>query len=87
MSELEGTIRSLVSEVRSLRLEIMTLKKELSNCQKKDFMTLKEACDYLNVSRTTIQKRLADGEICFAVKKGKSWLFPSDKLKDYASGF
>lgn len=50
------------------------------------FLTMDEACKYLNISRTTMTKRLADGEIAFAAKKGKSWLFPEDKLRAYASG-
>jgi excisionase family DNA binding protein len=45
-----------------------------------------EACDYLKVSRGTMTKRLSDGEINFATKRGKSWLFPEEKLKAYASG-
>ena len=53
---------------------------------KSRFLTMAEACDYLKVSRGTMTKRLSDGEINFATKRGKSWLFPEEKLKAYASG-
>ena len=49
------------------------------------FLTMDEACKYLRISRTTMQRRLADGEIGFAVKQGKSWKFPAEELKRYAS--
>lgn len=86
--EVELIIKSLVTEVRELRLEVARLSRELSSDKiSGKMMTLKEACDYLHISRTTMHNRLANGEICFAVKRGRSWLFPQDKLRDYASGF
>ena len=53
---------------------------------KDDMLTLKEACDYLRIGRTAMYRRLDNGEISFAVKRGKSYLFPKDKLRSYASG-
>ena len=86
--EVELIIKSLVTEVRELRLEVARLSRELSSDKiSGKMMTLNEACDYLHISRTTMHNRLANGELCFAVKRGRSWLFPQDKLRDYASGF
>ena len=76
-------LQELATEVRLLRLELARNKSQGANAK---FLTMADACDYLHISRTTMTKRLADGEIGFAVKKGKSWLFPEEKLKAYASG-
>ena len=83
----EALILELVGEVRTLRKEIMQLQQRVSEekiaCK---FLNMKEACAMLHVSRTTMQKKLAEGDLPFAVKRGKSWLFPADKLRLYASG-
>lgn len=80
-------LKELASEVREMRLELMRLRSEQREQKiSSKFLTMAEACDYLKVSRCTMTKRLADGEINFATKRGKSWLFPEDKLKAYASG-
>lgn len=51
-------------------------------------MTMDEAAAYLHISRRTMQQRIADGEINFGRKNGKSWLFEASKIKQYAqTGF
>lgn len=88
MEAVDMIFKKLIDEIHGLRIEVAELRKETAekNLARK-FLTLKEACDYLRISRTTMHDRLSNGDICFAVKRGKSWLFPSDKLKEYASGF
>lgn len=83
LSEMKRNLKEL-SEVK---LELMRLRNETRERGiSSKFLTMAEACDYLKVSRCTMTKRLSDGEITFATKRGKSWLFPEDKLKAYASG-
>lgn len=90
MSESEfmiGMLREMASELREMRLEMARFRNEQREqkiCSR--FLTMADACEYLHISRATMTKRLADGEISFATKKGKSWLFPEDRLKAYASG-
>ena len=83
--EMHKMLSDLVTEVRMLRLEVMKLKdsshKEMIRGR---FLDMKEACEYLHISRTTMHNRLSSGEIGFAVKRGKSWMFPADKLEAYA---
>lgn len=84
---LEALILELTGEVRTLRKEVMLLQQRVSEEKiANKFLDMKEACAMLHVSRTTMQKKLAEGDLPFAVKRGKSWLFPSDKLRLYASG-
>lgn len=85
--ELIKYMKETAQMLHELRLEVAMLRemvrgKAISN----RFLTMDEACEYLHISRTTMTKRLADGEIAFASKKGKSWLFPEEQLKAYASG-
>lgn len=85
--ELMKTLNDLCQEIRFLRHEVALLKGDRSTeSLKSKFLTMKEACTMLKVSRATMSRRLADGEFGFAVKKGKSWLFPAERLKEYASG-
>ena len=80
-------LKDMASELREVKLELMKLRNEQREQKiSSKFLTMAEACDYLKVSRCTMTKRLNDGEINFATKRGKSWLFPEDKLKAYASG-
>lgn len=80
-------LKEMASELREVKLELMRLRTETRERGiKSKFLTMAEACDYLKVSRCTMTKRLSDGEITFATKRGKSWLFPEDKLRAYASG-
>ena len=80
-------LKDMASELREVKLELMRLRQEQREQKiSSRFLTMAEACDYLKVSRCTMTKRLSDGEITFATKRGKSWLFPEDKLKAYASG-
>lgn len=80
-------LKNLTDELCRLRLEVFELNRLITQKElKTKLLTLKEACEYLNISRTTMQKRLSTGEITFAVKRGKSWLFPIEKLNDYAAG-
>ena len=90
MSEMEfliGMMKDMAQEMKELRLELMRLRNEQRERKiTQKFLTMADACEYLHISRATMTKRLTDGDICFAVKKGKSWLFPEDKLMAYASG-
>lgn len=80
-------LNEMSCELREVRLELMRLRNEQKESKIiSKFLTMAEACGYLHISRATMTKRLADGEITFATKKGKSWLFPEEKLKAYASG-
>ena len=80
-------LNEMASELREVKLELMRLRTETRDKKiSSRFLTMAEACMYLNISRCTMTKRLIEGEITFATKKGKSWLFPEDKLKAYASG-
>lgn len=84
---IEQLIIELAGEVRTLRKEVIQLQRQLSDERLKErYMSMKDACLFLHISRSTIHKRMATGEIDFAVKNGKSWLFPFDKIKIYASG-
>lgn len=90
MSEMEfitGMLKDMAQEMKELRHELMRLRNEQRERKiTQKFLTMADACEYLHISRATMTKRLTDGDICFAVKKGKSWLFPEDKLMAYASG-
>lgn len=90
MSEMEfliGMMKEMAQEMKELRHELMRLRNEQRERKiTQKFLTMADACEYLHISRATMTKRLTDGDICFAVKKGKSWLFPEDKLMAYASG-
>ena len=90
MSEMEfliGMMKDIAQEMKELRHELMRLRNEQRERKiTQKFLTMADACEYLHISRATMTKRLTDGDICFAVKKGKSWLFPEDKLMAYASG-
>lgn len=80
-------LKDVASELREVKLELMRLRNEQKERKiSSKFLTMAEACMYLNISRCTMTKRLSEGEITFATKKGKSWLFPEDKLRAYASG-
>lgn len=73
--------------LHELRLEVAMLREMIrGKAVSGKFLTMAEACKYLKISRATMTKRLADGDITFASKRGKSWLFPEDKLRAYASG-
>ena len=80
-------LKDMASELHEVKLELMRLRTETKDQKiSSRFLTMAEACVYLNISRVTMTKRMNDGEITFATKRGKSWLFPEDKLKAYASG-
>lgn len=79
----EKMLKELADEIRALRLEMLDWKNQ---CVKSKFLSMTEACDYLNISRVTMMKRIESGEISFANKNGGKYLFPEDKLKAYASG-
>lgn len=84
--EVLKALRELTESVGILRMEVMRLAEMTRNdLLRGKWLTLDEACKYLRISRTTMQRRLADGEIGFAVKQGKSWKFPAEELKRYAS--
>ena len=70
--ELVKDMKLLLGIVSELRLEVDALRKELRlKDGKDDMLTLKEACDYLRIGRTAMYRRLDNGEISFAVKRGK----------------
>lgn len=85
--ELIKYMKETADQLHELRLEVAMLREMVrGKAVSGKFLTMAEACSYLKISRATMTKRLADGEITFASKKGKSWLFPEEKLKAYASG-
>ena len=80
-------LKEVASELREVKLELMRLRNETRERGiKSKFLKMREACDYLHISRATLQKRISSGEITFASKNGGSYLFPEEKLKAYASG-
>ena len=80
-------LNEMSCELREVRLELMRLRNETRERGiSTKFLKMKDACSYLKISRTTMQKRIASGEISFACKNGGSYLFPEEKLKAYASG-
>lgn len=86
-SELIKYMKETANQLHELRLEVAMLREMVrGDVVSGKFLTMAEACAYLKISRATMTKRLADGEIGFASKRGKSWLFPEEKLKAYASG-
>lgn len=85
--ELMKAISELSREIRDLRVELLRIKNQASEKGiKTKFLKMKEACMYLRISRETMRKRIATGEITFAAKKGNTYLFPEEKLRAYASG-
>ena len=85
--ELFQYMKETAQQLKELRLEVARLREVIrEKAVSSRFLTMADACDYLNISRATMTKRLAEGEINFATKRGKSWLFPEEKLKAYASG-
>lgn len=86
-SDVIRILKEMASELREVKLELMRLRNETRERGiSTKFLKMAEACEYLKISRATMTKRLADGDITFASKRGKSWLFPEDKLRAYASG-
>lgn len=84
---IETLIMELTGEIRTLRKEVLLLQQKVTDEKMAGrYMSMKDACAFLHISRTTMQKRIAEGEFSFAVKRGKSWLFPADKMRQYASG-
>ena len=73
-----GLLKALAGEVAELRMAI-----EERNAKKRNY-TMDEACEFLRISRTTMYNRMCMGEFPWAVKRGKSYLFPFEKLKKYA---
>ena len=89
MNELEvlRLMNGLAEEIHELRKEVLKLSEAVAGkARKGKFLTIAEACEYLHISRSTMQKRIAEGEITFAVKRGKSYLLPEELLREYATG-
>lgn len=89
MNDLEilKAINELKAEVCMLRAELRLQQKSREKADlSRRKLTMKEACAYLHKGRTTVQNKINSGEIGFAVKVGKSYLFDFDKLEEYASG-
>lgn len=85
--ELLKYMKETAAMLHELRLEVAMLREVIrGKAVSSRFLKMDEACAYLKISRATMTKRLSEGEITFATKRGKSWLFPEDKLKAYASG-
>ena len=80
-------LKDMALEIRMLRQDLQRLQNTVEDKKTKSrFLKMREACDYLHISRATMQKRISSGEITFASKNGGSYLFPEEKLKAYASG-
>lgn len=86
MNELVQLIKDLSTEVHSLRKEVSELKYEIQSKKLSGtFMDMKEACEFLHISLSTMKNRLSAGEFPWAVKKGGKWMFSAEKLRKYAS--
>lgn len=79
-------IQSLTSEIREMRVDLIKLRNIVENqIIESKWMTLQEVCKYLRIGKTCMHERLSSGEFPWAVKRGKNWLFPGDKIKQYAA--
>lgn len=77
--QLHQMIGELMGEVQCIRHEMSSAK---VNSQ---WLELAEACKYIKVGKTTMMKRLADGDFPTAVKKGGKWMFKITDLNQYLS--
>ena len=83
MSDTESILsllKALCGEVKELRMAI-----EGRNASEVNY-SYDEVCQYLKISRMTLYERMEKGEFPWAIKKGRRWLFPYEKLKEYAGG-
>ena len=80
-------LQEMADEIRMLRADMVRLQSTMEGKQAKSrYLTMTEACDYVRKSRSTMQKWIAEGKIDFAVKNGRTYLFPEEKLRAYAQG-
>lgn len=87
MSEELKLLMALQGEIRTLRVEVMELRTELNARKAKgDMLTMAEACEWMRIGRTKMTQLLQAGELPWAVKRGKEWRFPADKIRRYISG-
>lgn len=85
--EMVKAVQEMTAEVREMRRMLLRLEQEVTvNEAKRRYLTMEDACVYLGISRMTMHRRMAKGEITFGVKKGGRYLFAEEKLKAYASG-
>jgi excisionase family DNA binding protein len=76
--------RCLKAMVGELQAEIHNLRNEMQSSRvNSQWLGLTEACSYLKVGKTTMLKRLAEGEFPTAVKKGRKWMFKITDLNRY----
>jgi excisionase family DNA binding protein len=87
MSEEMKLLAELAGEIRTLRGEVMDLRATI-NARKAqgDMLTMAEACEVLRVGRTKMTAMLQAGELPWAIKRGKEWRIPADKLRKYMCG-
>lgn len=80
--ELQEQVRLLADEVRALRrlCEKMQRRSEMSV---RGLMSMQEVCRYYSVSRSYVQKLIADGKWPFAVKEAGKWRFPANEVERY----
>lgn len=84
--EVMKLMRQMADDIKVLRAEIVVLQHAVDTAKiNRQYFELAEACEFLHVKRTKMQQLLKEGEFPFAVKKGRKWLFPALKLKQYAS--
>lgn len=87
MSEEMKLLTELAGEIRTLRGEVMDLRATI-NARKAqgDMLTMAEACEWMRIGRTKMTQLLQAGELPWAVKRGKEWRIPADKLRKYMCG-
>lgn len=87
MTEELKLLQELAGEIRTLRMEVMDLRATV-NARKAqgDMLTMAEACEVMRIGRTKMTQLLQAGELPWAIKRGKEWRFPADKIRRYASG-
>lgn len=80
-------LQELAGEIRTLRVEVMDLRTELNKRKAKgEMLTMAEACDFMRIGRTKMTQLLQAGELPWAVKCGKGWRFPAERVKMYMYG-
>ena len=85
MDELLKLLKEMKSEVTELRAEVSALKYEMHDRKiRSTWMDMKDVCEYLHISMSTMKNRMNAGEFAFGVKKGRKWMFPAEKIKRYA---
>lgn len=86
MNELKEMLLEMSAELRLLRAEVVSLQVTVENSKiRQQYFGMREACEFMRISRTKMQQMLSAGELPWAVRKGKKWMFPVSKMNEYMS--